>query len=333
MGNRKKTINGDSFLIEGCAMAASVKKILVLGGNGFIGRHVVREFLEHGLAVRIFDRPRSSAVTMPNRNENLQTIAGDFLNKMDLLRALEGISTVVHLISTTVPQNSFENPVHDVETNLVGTLRLLEAMREQGVRRILFISSGGAVYGEPEYLPIDERHPTNPIVPYGISKLAIEKFLLMAAHTEELNPTILRVSNPYGDGQRIEKAQGVLTLFLYRALAGLPLEIWGDGEVRRDFLYVGDVAKAFVKALGYSGPERIMNIGSGGGMSINEMVQKISEITGCKAQVTRKPARCFDTPTSLLCNGLAKKELAWEPQVSINEGIQIAADWLRKKLL
>jgi UDP-glucose 4-epimerase len=256
---------------------------------------------------------------------------GDFLNEADLLRALEGISTVVHLISMTVPQNSFENPVHDVETNLLGTLRLLAAMKQKGVRRILFISSGGAVYGPPVYLPIDENHPTNPIVPYGISKLAIEKYLLMYAHTEGLQAISLRVSNPYGPGQRIEKAQGVLTAFLHKTLSGMPLEIWGDGEVRRDFLYVQDVAKAFVLAFQYlenGGSKRIFNIGAGQSWSINQLLKIIYEVTGREPKVTREPSRCFDTPENILSPALARAEFGWEPQIPIRQGMEQTINWL-----
>ena len=311
---------------------ADKKSILVLGGNGFIGRHVVAEFVAAGHEVRVFDRPRQNRMLEPWIQSGVEWQTGDFLNEADLLRALEGISTVVHLISMTVPQNSFENPVHDVETNLLGTLRLLAAMKQKGVRRILFISSGGAVYGPPVYLPIDENHPTNPIVPYGISKLAIEKYLLMYAHTEGLQAISLRVSNPYGPGQRIEKAQGVLTTFLYKTLSGMPLEIWGDGEVRRDFLYVQDVAQAFVLALAYlenGGSERIFNIGAGQSLSINQLLKIIFDVTSRKPEVTRKPSRNFDTPENVLSASLARSEFGWEPKVLIHEGVEKTINWLR----
>jgi UDP-glucose 4-epimerase len=307
------------------------KSILVLGGNGFIGRHVVAEFVATGHDVRVFDRPRQNRMLEPWMQSGVEWHTGDFLNKADLLRALEGISTVVHLISMTVPQNSFENPVHDVETNLIGTLRLLAAMKEKGVRRILYISSGGAVYGSPVYLPIDENHPTNPIVPYGICKLAIEKYLLMYAHTEELQAICLRVSNPYGPGQRIEKAQGVLTALLHKTLSGLPLEIWGNGEVRRDFLYVQDVAKAFVLAFQYlenGGSKRIFNIGAGQSWSINQLLKIIYEVTGREPNVTREPSRCFDTPENILSPALARAEFGWEPQISIRQGMEQTINWL-----
>ena len=311
---------------------SSRDKILVLGGNGFIGRHVVAEFVGAGYELRLFDRPRQVRISQAGDQSGVEWQSGDFLNEADLLRALEGISTVVHLISMTVPQNSFENPVHDVETNLIGTLRLLAAMKEKGVRRILFISSGGAVYGPPVYLPIDENHPTNPIVPYGISKLAIEKYFLMYAHTEGLQAISLRVSNPYGPGQRIEKAQGVLTAFLYKTLSGMPLEIWGDGEVRRDFLYVQDVAKAFVLALAYlenGGSKRVFNIGAGQSWSINQIIEIISEVTGIHPIVFRKPGRSFDAPENLLDNELAREKLGWMAHVNIHYGIATTARWIR----
>ena len=311
----------------------SKEKILILGGNGFIGRHVVAEFVAAGHGVRVFDRPRQNRMLNSGHQLGVEWQPGDFLNKADLSRALEGISTVVHLISMTVPQNSFENPVHDAEANLIGTLRLLAAMKEKGVRRVLFISSGGAVYGPPVYLPIDENHPTNPIVPYGISKLAIEKYLQMYAHTDGLQAICLRVSNPYGPGQRIEKAQGVLTTFLYNTLAGMPLEIWGDGEVRRDFLYVQDVAKAFVLAFQYlenGGSKRIFNIGAGQSWSINQLLKIISEATAIEPQVSWKSPRSFDTPENVLSNALAKSEFGWEPRILIHDGVRKTMEWLRE---
>lgn len=151
------------------------------------------------------------------------------------------------------------------QSNLVATLQMLDVMIEQGIRKVVFISSGGTVYGDPLYVPIDEKHPTEPMVSYGITKLAVEKYMRMYARQGKIAPVILRVANPYGERQRIETAQGAVGIFIHRALCGEAIEIWGDGSVTRDFLYVQDVADAFARAVTYEGKEQIFNISSGFG--------------------------------------------------------------------
>jgi UDP-glucose 4-epimerase len=235
------------------------------------------------------------------------------------------MDVVFHLVSTTFPKNSNQNPIYDVESNLVGSLRLLDSMVRNGVSRIVFISSGGTVYGIPEYLPIDEKHPTNPRVSYGITKLGIEKYLQLYSELGGIRPVILRVSNPFGSKQRLESAQGAATAFLRRALNDEQVEIWGDGTVTRDYLHVSDVAEAFLKALEYEGKKSVFNIGSGMGTSVNQLLEIIERIVGRPLHRTYLPARSFDIPASVLNNDLARQELDWVPTRSLEEGIRITA--------
>ena len=200
------------------------------------------------------------------------------------------------------------------------------------VRSILFISSGGTVYGSPLYLPVDERHPTNPVVSYGITKLAIEKYLQMYECLYGIKAITLRVANPYGERQRIETAQGAVGVFLHHALNGTPIEIWGDGSVTRDYIHVSDVAEAFNRALRYSGMQRLFNVSSGVGTSLNELIKVIEGVVGRPVERRYLPGRPFDVPVSVICNKLARSELNWTPMVPLPDGIARTAEWIRRAL-
>jgi len=196
----------------------------------------------------------------------------------------------------------------------------------------VFISSGGTVYGEPKYLPVDEMHPTNPLVSYGIVKLAIEKYLLLYERMHGLTTTILRVANAYGERQRVETAQGAVSVFLHRALRGQAIEIWGDGSATRDFVYVRDVAEAFAKALVYDGREKVLNISSGTGISLNQLVHMLEEVLGRRIETRYLPGRPFDVPVNVLSNALAARELCWAPRVALAEGVRLTAAWIQEAL-
>lgn len=301
------------------------KTCLILGGGGFIGSAVAEQLLAEGWTVRVFERPR---VPVPRRiagMDRMEWVEGNFQDPADLAAALSGVDAVVHLVSTTLPKSSNEAPLHDVETNVLATLRLLALMVERGIRRIVFSSSGGTVYGIPRSIPIREDHPTQPEVSYGVTKLAIEKYLYLYSRLHGLQPVSLRIANPYGAGQRIETAQGAVTAFLHRALHGEPVEIWGDGSVTRDYLHVNDVAAAFSCALRYQGSHQVFNIGSGQGLSLNELVAALESQVGCRIERRYLPGRSFDVPVSILDNSLARIELKWAPAITLAEGLRMTA--------
>ena len=179
---------------------------------------------------------------------------------------------------------------------------------------------------------MDEKHPTYPIVSYGITKLTIEKYLYMYERIHGIKAITLRVTNPYGERQRIETAQGAVGVFVYHALRDIPIEIWGDGSVARDYIHVSDVADTFSKALKYQGVERLFNVSSGIGTSVNELVSRIENVLGKQIQRNYLPGRPFDVPINILCNKLAKRELNWNPAVSIDEGIARTAQWMKLEL-
>lgn len=307
-------------------------KCVIFGGGGFIGSAIADRLLLDGHSVRIFERPRVEPFRKFKASEQVEWITGDFLSTHDVSNAIYGTDVVLHLVSTTLPKNSNDDPIYDVQSNVVGTLQLLNAMVTHNIRKIIFISSGGTIYGIPKYLPIDESHPTDPLVSHGITKLSIEKYLHLFERMHGIRAITLRVANPYGERQRIETAQGAVGVFLQRALTGQPIEIWGDGSVTRDFIHISDVAEAFLLAVGYSGSKNVFNIGSGSGISLNELIAMLEDVLGKPLERRYSPARPFDVPVSVLSNDLARVELHWAPSTSMREGIALTADWMRREL-
>jgi UDP-glucose 4-epimerase len=307
-------------------------KCAILGGGGFIGSSIADRLLREGHQLRIFERPRVKPYRHFTVDESVEWMSGDLLSTHDANDVIDGVEVVLHLVSSTLPKNSNDDPIYDVQSNLVATLQVLNVMVARKIPRIVFISSGGTVYGLPKYLPIDESHPTDPIVSYGITKLAIEKYLLLFERLYGIKVVILRVANPFGERQRVETAQGAVGAFIYRALQGQPIDIWGDGSVVRDYLYIGDVAEAFASAVNYAGPKSVFNISSGVGTSLNQLVNHIEEVLEQPIQRRYFPGRPFDVPVSILCNALAREELGWLPLTTQAEGIRRTARWMMDEL-
>lgn len=307
-------------------------KIVIFGGGGFIGSAIVDRLLLDGHDLRIFERPRVEPYRKFSATERVEWVFGDMLSINDITLAMTGMDLVIHLVSTTLPKSSNEDPIYDVQSNLVGTLQILNVMAKLNVKKIIFISSGGTVYGTPKYLPIDENHPCNPLVSYGITKLAIENYLLLYEGLYGIKALILRVANPFGKRQRIETAQGAVSVFLHRAITGQPINIWGDGSVTRDYLYIDDVAEAFANAVDYNGSKNIFNISQGLGTTLNELIMLIEESLGHPVEKNYLPARTFDVSKNILSNDLALKELGWAPKISIREGVKLTAEWMQKEI-
>ena len=307
-------------------------QITVLGGGGFIGSTIIDRLLLDGHSIRVFERPRINPYRSFANHEHVEWINGDLASVHDVREAIRGVDAVMHLVSTTLPKSSNDDPMYDVQSNLLSTLQLLQVMVEEGVKKIVFISSGGTVYGNPQYLPIDERHPTEPVVSYGITKLAIEKFLVMFQHLHGIKAVILRVTNPYGERQRVETAQGAVGVFLDRAIRGLPIEIWGNGSVARDYIHVSDVAKAFAQALIYEGRHSVFNVSTGTATSLSELLSIIERVTALKLDVRFKAPRPFDVTLSVLDNTLANQELGWRPAVDLETGIARTAQWIKSRV-
>ncbi|WP_310354355.1 NAD-dependent epimerase/dehydratase family protein [Paraburkholderia strydomiana] len=314
-------------------IAASTKRCLVLGGGGFIGSHLTRALLEHGYYVRCFERPHTGAsCAQAIEHPNFELFQGDFVNPLDLACALEGVDVCFHLVSTTLPKSSNADPAFDVETNLLGTVRLLTQAVKSGVTKVIFVSSGGTVYGVPQAVPVPETHPTNPVCSYGIAKLAIEKYLALFHQQHGLDYAVLRLANPFGEGQRAESGQGAVAVFLGRILRGETLEVWGDGSVIRDYIYIEDVVTALLLSIDLKGSERLFNIGSGRGHSINEVLDVLERTVGQPAIRRYRPGRSFDVPASVLCIESARRSLGWSPKVDFEEGVERFAAWMKREL-
>jgi UDP-glucose 4-epimerase len=301
---------------------------LVLGGNGFIGTHLVDGLLEKGYFVRIYDRSPNRFRAIP---QDAEYVEGELGNHGLTREALDDMEVVFHCVSTTLPKTSNDDPLYDVRSNLIDTLQLLEACVEAGVRKVIFASSGGTVYGLPQTIPITEVHPTNPITSYGIVKLAVEKYLGLFHHLHGLNYTALRISNPYGPYQNPGGQQGALVVFLHRLCTGQPITIWGDGRVVRDYLYVTDLVDALVLAAEVETRRKVLNVGSGQGTSLNELIASIDEVTGERPEVRYLSGRALDAPVNVLDVTRAHDELGWSCRIDLAEGIVRTWNWIRSQ--
>lgn len=300
-------------------------KVLVLGGCGFIGSHVVDSLLAKGLKVRVFDRgPERFRPPIPQ----VEYVHADFRDLTTILDTLTDIDVVMHLVSATVPGTAALDPQADVRDNLVPTISLLEAMSKSKVRKLVYISSGGTVYGIPETVPTKETNPLRPVSAYGIVKVAIEQYIQLYAREREIAATILRPSNPYGPRQGHTGLQGVVGTFLQRALNDEPIQVWGDGSVVRDYLYVSDLADLCARCT-VSDTTGIFNAGYGEGLTINEVIDQIRATTGKVVPVTYLEGRKLDVPVSILDIAAARKSFGWSPGTNFVTGVASHWEWLK----
>lgn len=293
-------------------------KILVLGGNGFIGSHLVDRLLREGHEIRVFDRnPEIYRKPLGDVEYYLQ----DFGNRVALASALKNIDIVFHLISTTIPKTSNDDPEFDVTSNLVETISLLKLCVEEKVRKVVYLSSGGAVYGIPLTLPIAEDAPKNPQSSYGITKLTVEKYIELFHRLYELDYVIIRPSNPYGERQNPNGGQGVIAVFLGKIAKGQAVDIWGDGHVIKDYIYIEDLIDGIYRAVFMNTENRIFNLGSGTGVTINLILDVITELTKVPIYTNYIALKKFDVPNIYLDISRAYAELSWESRTSLKDGI------------
>lgn len=296
-------------------------KIMVTGGAGFIGSHVVDHYIQNGHEVVIVDD--LSTGRMSNLNPAAKFYKVD-IRSPELAQIIEQEQPEVvnHHAAQMDVRRSVADPIFDADVNVLGSINLLESARRYGVAHIIYISTGGAVFGEPEYLPCDEDHPIKPICQYGASKHTVEHYLYLYKVIYDLDYTILRYPNVYGERQDPQGEAGVVAIFTGQMLAGEQVVINGDGKQERDFVHVSDCARANLLALEIPHESGVFNLGSGWGTSVNEIFNCLQEITKYPLSPVHGPAKLGETRVIFLEAGKAGRELGWKPEVSLKAGLE-----------
>lgn len=304
-------------------------KALVTGGLGFIGSNLVDELVRLGYDVVIVDN--LSTGKMENLNKKAKLYIKDIINFEELENIFdkEKPEIVFHLAAQANVRKSVENPSEDAKTNIIGSLNLLHLSSKYKVKKFIFSSSGGAVYGDDVELPAPENEEEKPVSPYGCAKLAVEKYIYYFNKIWNLDYVILRYANVYGPRQDSKGEAGVVAIFIDKMMQGINPEINGNGKQTRDFVYVDDVVKANIASLKGKG---IFNISAGKNTSINELFDKINNLFSNKFKKKYAPAKLGEQMRSWLDISLAKAKLGWKPEVSLDLGLKKTFDWFNQKL-
>jgi UDP-glucose 4-epimerase len=302
-------------------------KVLVTGGAGFIGSHVVDAYIDQGFDVVVIDDLSTGRIT--NLNPNAKFYEIDIRNpEVENIFSNEDFDVVNHHAAQMDVRRSVAEPLFDADVNILGSLNLIECARKHQVKRFIYISTGGAVYGEPEYLPCDEAHPINPICQYGVSKHTVEHYLFLYKIIYGLNFTVLRYPNVYGPRQDPRGEAGVVAIFLGQMLSNNQVTINGDGEQRRDYVYVGDCAWANVLATNNENGNGIYNIGSNHGTSVNEIFATLQAVTGNNQKPIFGPAKLGETRHIYLDPNKVQRELGWHPKTDLLDGLRKTAEFV-----
>ncbi|MDQ2942106.1 MAG: NAD-dependent epimerase/dehydratase family protein [Candidatus Dormibacteraeota bacterium] len=307
-------------------------RILVTGGAGFIGSHVVDAYVAAGHEVGILDNLSTGREANVNQSATFHRV--DLRDQAQVEKAVESFRPELvnhHAAQSEVPR-SVADPTYDAEINIIGGLNLLKACVDHGVRKVIFSSTGGALYGEPDVVPADEDHPLRPLSPYGTSKLAFEQYLGTFRRTFGLDYTVLRYANIYGARQDFAAEEGrVIAIFASRMLAGKLLTIDGTGEQSRDMLHVGDVATANLAVVD-NGSAGTFHISTGVAVTINDLYRKLVLLTDYRLKPNYGPGRKGDVYRIALDNERAREQLGWEPRVNLEEGLSLTVDYFREQV-
>ena len=304
-------------------------KVLVTGGAGFIGSHVADALVAHDHEVHVLDDLSSG------KRDNVPAAAT--FHQMDVrdseIRRLfdeERFDVLVHHAAQMDVRRSVADPSFDADVNLIGFLNLMENAREHGIRKVVFASTGGAIYGEPEYAPQDENHPLRPLSPYGITKLCTEKYLYFYEQEYGMPWVALRYGNVYGPRQNPHGEAGVIAIFIGRLLANEQAVIFGDGEQPRDYVYVGDVVRANLAALGLEG-SGVFNVGTAVETSVNQLFRLLRDQVRPEMPEKHEPARPGEQRRSILDYSRTRSVLGWTPEVSLEDGLMATVEWFKEQ--
>lgn len=302
-------------------------KVLVTGGAGFIGSHLTDALIGRGDQVLVVDNLVSGV------KENLNSKAKFF--ELDVaspatynLILNEKPEIIFHLAAHIDVRRSVEDPVFDAQTNILGSLNVIAAASSAKIKKIIFSSTGGAIYGEADIIPTPETYDPQPLAPYGLAKLTIERYLSLWRKLNGLEFVVLRYANVYGPRQALKGEAGAVAIFTRKLLRGDELSVFGDGSQTRDFIYVADVVAANLAAVKLAGGGTF-NIGTGRETSINALLQDLLKITHCKIKPSHLPAKSGEVLRSAIDASAAKRILGWEPKVSLEEGLMKTVEFFR----
>lgn len=297
-------------------------KCCVIGGSGFIGQHLVQLLASQGKDLIVIGRNRLPSRTLPS---GVRYIAGDYGDQSFLREVLVDVDEIIDFAYSSVPKTSFEDPVKDILNNLPSAVNLFEVASSLLIKKLVFVSSGGTVYGKAVKLPISEDHPTEPISPYGITKLAVEKYARMYHVLKGLSVVCVRPANAYGEGQIPYTGQGFVATAIASALEGREISMFGEQGVVRDLVYVKDVASGIAAAMKYCPAGECYNIGSGIGRSNQEIIEMLATIAkskDIKLRVKVLPSRQYDVPANVLDSSKLQKQTGWFPNMSLMTGLE-----------
>jgi len=305
--------------------------VLVTGGAGFVGSHIVDRLLDASHAVHVLDNLSTG------RRERVPAAARlhvcDLRDaRLDAVVAATRPAVVVHVAAQAAVSRSVSDPQLDASVNVLGTIALLESCRRAGVPRAIYISTGGAAYGDTNVLPTPEDHPLRPASPYGISKVTAERYLEVWAALTGASGLTLRLANVYGPRQDPAGEAGVIAIFTSRLLSGSACVVNGDGEQTRDYVYVGDVADAVARAVASPEAKGIANIGTGVETSVNELYRRLARLTDVRRPAEHGPAKPGEQRRSVLDTTRARSLLGWSATTPLDEGLTQTVLWFQKEL-
>ncbi|MCX8202597.1 MAG: SDR family oxidoreductase [Candidatus Micrarchaeota archaeon] len=303
-------------------------KVLVTGGAGFIGSNLVDSLISRGNEVSVVDNLSTGKLENVNKNAKFHKIDLTDFSGLNGIFEKERPEVVFHLAAQINVRTSIRDPLLDAKSNVIGSINLIECCMRYGVKRIIYSSSGGAIYGDPKQLPAPETHEIRPLSPYGASKFAAESYLSAYHSVYGLDYITLRYANVYGPRQDALGEAGVIAIFIKNVLSGKPIVIFGDGEQTRDFVFVKDVVHANLLAIDYRGKHREFNIGTGIPTSVNTIKDQIKSILDKEVEVNYSEAIKGEVRDTYLDISLAKRELGFSPKTSLFEGIRETAHWM-----